>query len=129
MFLWYTETVFSWYIQSLVPKYAYFISSSNGNTFRSFTIPKRKCTSEDVCICYHFNTLLLIKFEFFFSSYIALSNWIWKIYHIDIILLPILCQFVQFEISPSMSHKVFIFLKITHIHLLMSYQNILILHM
>ena len=49
------------------------------------------------------------------SSYIALSNWIWKIYHIDIILGPKLCQFVQFEISPSMSHKVFIFLKITHV--------------
>jgi hypothetical protein len=49
------------------------------------------------------------------SSYIALSNWIWKIYHIDIILRPKLCQFVQFEISPSMSHKVFIFLKITHL--------------
>jgi hypothetical protein len=47
------------------------------------------------------------------SSYIALSNWIWKIYHIDIILRPKLCQFVQFEISPSMSHKVFIFMKIT----------------
>jgi hypothetical protein len=59
--------------------------------------------------------LLLIKVEIFFlSSYIALSNWIWKIYHIDIILRPKLCQFVQFEISPSMSHKVFIFLKITH---------------
>ena len=49
----------------------------------------------------------------FLSSYIALSNWIWKIYHIDIILRPKLCQFVQFEISPSMSHKVLIFLKIT----------------
>ena len=49
------------------------------------------------------------------SSYIALSNWIWKIYHIDIILRPKLCQFVQFEISLSMSHKVFIFLKITTI--------------
>ena len=48
------------------------------------------------------------------SSYIALSNWIWKIYHIDIIIRPKLCQFVQFEILPSMSHKVFIFLKITH---------------
>jgi hypothetical protein len=32
-----------------------------------------------------------------------------KIYHIDIILRPKLGQFVQFEISPSMSHKVFIF--------------------
>ena len=42
MFLWYTETVFSWYIQSLVLKCAYFISLSNGNTFRSLTIPKRK---------------------------------------------------------------------------------------
>jgi hypothetical protein len=40
---------------------------------------------------------------------LALSNWIWKIYHIDIILRSKLCQFVQFEISPSMSHKVFIF--------------------
>ena len=49
------------------------------------------------------------------SSYIALSNWIWKIYHIDIILRPKLCQFVQFEISPSMSHTVFIFLKITQL--------------
>jgi hypothetical protein len=28
---------------------------------------------------------------------------------------PKLCQFVQFEISPSMSHKVFIFWKITHL--------------
>jgi hypothetical protein len=52
----------------------------------------------------------------FLSSYIALSNWIWKIYHIDIILRPKLCQFVQFEISPSMSHKIFIFFKITHLH-------------
>jgi hypothetical protein len=43
-----------------------------------------------------------------------MSNWIWKIYHIDIILRPKLCQFVQFEISSSMSHKVFIFFKITH---------------
>jgi translation initiation factor IF-1 len=34
--LWYTETVFSRYIQSLVPKCAYFISLSNGNTFRSY---------------------------------------------------------------------------------------------
>jgi hypothetical protein len=42
VFLWYTETVFSWYIQSLVPKCAFFISLSNGNTFGSFTIPKRK---------------------------------------------------------------------------------------
>jgi hypothetical protein len=42
VFLWYTETVFSWYIQSLVPKCTFFISLSNGNTFRSFTIPKRK---------------------------------------------------------------------------------------
>ena len=31
------------------------------------------------------------------------------------ILRPKLCQFVQFEISPSMSQKVFIFLKITQI--------------
>ena len=43
------------------------------------------------------------------SSYIALSNWIWKIYHIDIILRPKLCQFVQFEISPSMSHSLHFF--------------------
>jgi hypothetical protein len=57
----------------------------------------------------------LCSWIFFLSSYIALSNWIWKIYHIDIILRPKLCQFVQFEISPSMSHKVFIFLKITHL--------------
>ena len=66
MFLWYTETVFSWYIQSLVPKCAYFISLSNGNTFRSLTIPKRKWYlwgSKSVCICYHFNTLLLMKVE------------------------------------------------------------------
>ena len=55
-----TETVFSWYIQSLVLKCAYFISLSNGNTFRSLTIPKRKWY---LCICYHFNTLLLIKVE------------------------------------------------------------------
>ena len=54
---------------------------------------------------------------FFLSSYIALNKWIWKIYHIDIILRPKLCQFVQFEISPSMTHKVFIFsfLKITQL--------------
>ena len=55
--------------------------------------------------------------NFFLSPYIALSNWIWKIYHIDIILRPKLCQFVQFEISPSMSHKVFIFWKITHLYI------------
>jgi hypothetical protein len=42
VFLWYTETVFSWYIQSFVPKCAYFISLSNGNKLRSFTIPKRQ---------------------------------------------------------------------------------------
>ena len=59
--------------------------------------------------------MLLIKVEQkILSAYIAMSNWIWKIYHIDIILRPKLCQFVQFEISPSMSHKVFIFFKITH---------------
>ena len=46
---------------------------------------------------------------FFLSSYIALSNWIWKIYHIDIILRPKLCQFVQSEISPSMSHSLHFF--------------------
>jgi hypothetical protein len=56
------------------------------------------------------------------SSYIALSNWIWKIYHIDIILWPKLCQFVQFEISPSMSHKVFIFLKITLLFIMICVQ-------
>jgi hypothetical protein len=59
--------------------------------------------------------LIIVEIFFFLSTYIALSNWIWKIYHIDIILQPKLCQFVQFEISPSMSHKVFIFLIITHI--------------
>ena len=67
MFLWYTETVFSWYIQSLVPKCAYFLSLSNGNTFRSLTIPKRKWYlwgSKSVFVI--ILTLLLIKVEFFF---------------------------------------------------------------
>jgi hypothetical protein len=119
VFLWYTETVFSWYIQSLVLKCAYFISLSNGNTFRSLTIPKRKWYlwgSKSVFVI----ILTLVDNKSwkknFLSSYIALSNWIWKIYHIDIILRPKLCQFVQFEISPSMSHKVFILLKITPIY-------------
>ena len=64
MFLSYTETVFSWYIHSLVPKCAYFISLSNGNTFRSFTIPKRKWYlwgSKSVFV--NILTLWLIKVE------------------------------------------------------------------
>ena len=68
MFLWYTETVFSWYIQSLVPKCAYFISLSNGSTFRSFTIPKRKWYlwgSKSV-----FVIILTLKVEIFFCLYI-----------------------------------------------------------
>ena len=116
MFLWYTETVFSWYIQSFVRKCAYFISLSNGNKLRSFTIPKRKWYlwgSKSVFVIILTLCLLIKVGKKKISSYIALSNWIWKIYHIDIILGPKLCQFVQFEISPSMSHKVFIFLKIT----------------
>ena len=115
MFLWYTETVFSWYIQSLVTKCAFFISLSNGNKLGSFTIPKRKWYlwgSKSVFVI--ILTLLLIKVgKKNLSSYIALSNWIWKKYHIDIILQPKLCQFVQFEISPSVT--VFIFWKITHL--------------
>ena len=61
--------------------------------------------------------MLLIKVEFFFCLYIL--HWATEsekyIIFIDIILWPKLCQFVQFEISPSISHKVFIFLKITHV--------------
>ena len=85
---------------------------------------KENDTSEEVSLyCYHFNTLLLIKVEkkkICLHILIALSNWIWKIYHIDIILRSKLYQFVQFEISPSMSHKVFIFLKITHMYVVYS---------
>ena len=65
MFLWYTETVSSWYIQSLVPKCAYFISLSNGNTFRPFTIPKTKrylWGSKSVFVII-LTLLLLIKVE------------------------------------------------------------------
>jgi hypothetical protein len=95
------------------------ITKANGNTFRSLTIPKRKWYLwESKSVFVIILTLVDNKSwkKNFLSSYIALSNWIWKIYHIDIILRPKLCQFVQFEISPSMSHKVFILLKITPIY-------------
>ena len=75
-------------------------------------IPLRK----QVCISYHFNTLLLIKVEHFYFVFIYCTEQLNLKniqYHIDIILRPKLYQFVQFEISPSMSHTVFIFLKIT----------------
>jgi hypothetical protein len=100
--------------------------------------PKGNDTCEEVSLYllsfYHFVANKSWK-KNILSSYIAQSNWIWKIYHIDIILRPKLCQFVQFEISPSMSHKVFIFLKITYIltgkslnllHLYLNFHHLLI---
>ena len=129
MFLWYTETVLSRYIQSSVPKCAYFISLSNGNTFRSFTIPKRKWYlwgSKSVCICYHFNTLLLIKVE---KNIFCLHILLWATESEKYIILTLFydqnyVNLSNLKFHPSMSHKVFIFWKITQMSLVVNFRFI-----